>query len=58
MAKLQGLKLDWDPNDILFWFSQLEMHMSTAGIKRQWTKWLALQQQLPKFVIDDMKQLF
>ena len=57
MAKLQGLKLDFDASDVIFWFSQIEMHMATAGTKKQWSKRLILQRHLPQYVWDETKDL-
>merc|ERR1711951_337508 len=56
-AKMSGLKLDFDRNDVEFWFNQLEMHLQTAEIKAQWTKRLLLHKQLPPDVVNEVKDL-
>ena len=55
--KTSNLQVEFDKTDVRFWFSQLEMHMSTAGVNRQWTKRLLLHKQLPKEVIAELKDL-
>ena len=55
--KTSNLQVEFDKSDVRFWFSQLEMHMSTAGVNRQWTKRLLLHKQLPKEVIAELKDL-
>ena len=56
-SKVSNLKLDFDRTDIKFWFQQLEMHLSTAGVKAQWTKRLLLHKQLPADIIGEVKDL-
>ena len=57
MAKMAGLQLEFDPQDLEFWFGQLEMHMTTAGVGQQWTKRLILDRNLPKYVKDEIKDI-
>ena len=57
MGQLSGLKLEFDQEDVDFWISQLELHMATAGVKRQWTKRLLLQKHLPVHVWSEMKDI-
>ena len=51
------LKLDFDRSDVDFWFTQLEMHLHTAGVRAQWTKRLLLHKQLPADVVAEVKDL-
>ena len=55
--KTANLKLDFDKEDVEFWFAQLEMHLATAGVKAQWTKRLQLHKQLPPEVVAELKDL-
>ena len=57
LAQTANLKLDFDRTDTAFWFNQFEMHLATAGIKKQWTKRLLLLKMLPKDVVDETKDL-
>ena len=57
LQKTSNLKVDFDRSDVEFWFQQLEMHLTTAGIKAQWTKRLLLHKQLPNDVIAELKDL-
>ena len=56
-SKVSGLKIPWDPEDIKFWFSQLENHLENAGVHSQWTKRMVLQKQLDPSVQADCKDL-
>ena len=56
-TQLSNLKLDFDRGDIKFWFSQFEMHLTTAGIKKQWSKRILLHKQLPPDVIAETKDI-
>ena len=42
---------------IKFWFAQLEMHLTTAGVGKQWTKRLLLHKQLPSDIVNELKDL-
>merc|ERR1712219_14038 len=55
--KVSNLKLEFDRTDVTFWFAQLEMHLSTAGIGAQWTKRLLLHKLLPSDVVMELKDL-
>ena len=57
MTKSQSIKLEFDHSDVEFWLTQIEMHMATAGIKRQWTKRLVLDMNLPQSVKAQMKDI-
>ena len=52
-----SLKIDFDRTDVEFWFMQLEMHLTTAGVNAQWTKRLLLHKMLPADVVDEVKDL-
>ena len=52
-----NLKLDFDRSDVDFWFSQLEMHLQTAGVGKQWTKRLLLHKQLPQDIVAELKDI-
>ena len=56
-SQTANLKLDFDRADVEFWFQQLEMHLSTAGVKAQWTKRLHLHKLLPQDIVAEVKDL-
>ena len=60
-AKAQELartvKVEFDPADIRFWFSQLEDEMLMATIGTQWLKKTVLQRNLPVKQKEDVKEL-
>ena len=41
------IKVEFNPTDVRFWFSELEAEMLTASINRQWLKKTVLQRNLP-----------
>ena len=45
---------EWKPNNINFYFNQLETKMTTAGIKKNWTKFQVLTTVLPASVQDEL----
>ena len=49
------IKVDFDVNDIKFWFSQLEDEMELASIGKQWLKKTVLQRILPVKQKEDVK---
>lgn len=51
----QKITLKFDPEDIVFWFGQLEDEMTWAGAKSQWTKRQILNQNLPPEVRAEVK---
>ena len=55
--KLANLRLPFDREDVPFWFQQFEMHHTTAGVKKQWTKHLQLHKLIPEEVIAEVKDL-
>ena len=50
-------KLEFDSNDLKFFFIQAELKMKRAQVKKQYTKFLALSAILPKGVSDEVKHL-
>ena len=55
--KTSGLKLEFDRQDVEFWFQQLEMHLTTSGVNAQWTKRLLLHKLLPSDIVSEVKDL-
>ena len=53
----RSIKLEFDPTDIRFWFSQLEAEMEIASVGRQWLKKTILQRNLPVKQKEDVKAL-
>ena len=51
------LKVDLDPDEIEFWFTQIENEMFTCGIKSQWMKRCVLVKNLPAKMQADVKSL-
>ena len=49
------IKIDFEPNDVRFWFSQLEAEMMMAEVKSQWLKKTVLQRNLPNKQKEDVK---
>ena len=47
-------KFNWDQGDLLFTFSQMEVKMATAGVKKNWTKFQVLTHIIPKTVQDQV----
>ena len=54
-ADARHIKIDFDQNDILFWFSQIEAEMMMAEVKSQWLKKTVLQRNLPNKQKEDVK---
>ena len=50
-------KLEWDDNDVAFFFSKAEIKMSAVGVKKQYTKFQVLSTVLPKKVEDQLKPM-
>ena len=50
-------KVEWDDNDVAFFFSKVEIKMSAVGVKKQYTKFQVLSTVLPKKVEDQLKSL-
>ena len=53
----RSIRVEFNPSDIRFWFSELEAEMTTAGIGRQWLKKTVLQRNLPTKQKEDVKAL-
>ena len=51
----RSIKIEFEPNDILFWFSQLEGEMLLASVGSQWLKKTILQRNLPNKQKEDVK---
>ena len=51
----RSIKLEFEPNDIRFWFAQLEDEMTMATVKSQWLKKTVLQRNLPLKQKEDVK---
>ena len=51
------LKIDLDPAEIEFWFTQIENEMFTCGIRSQWMKRVVLVKNLPAKMQADVKSL-
>ena len=50
-------KLEWDDNELGFFFNRAEKRMKMAGVKKQFTKFEGLSEILPKKVQDEVKQI-
>ena len=48
------IKVEFDPHNIRFWFSELEGEMTMAGVGKQWLKKTILQRNLPAKVKEDV----
>ena len=53
----RSIRVEFDPNDIRFWFAQLEDEMVVASIGKQWLKKTVLQRNLPLKQKEDVKSL-
>ena len=51
------LTLEWSPDEVDFWFTQLENEMYTCEVKSQWLKRCVLVKNLPPKVQADVKSL-
>ena len=51
------LKLEFAPDDVTFWFTQIENEMYTCGVKSQWMKRCVLVKNLPPKIQSDVKAL-
>ena len=49
------IKIEFDPTDVVFWFSQLEGEMLMANVNTQWLKKTVLQRNLPTKQKEDVK---
>ena len=48
-------RLEWDDNDVKFFFQQAEIKMDASGVKKQYTKFQVLSSIIPKKVQDEVK---
>ena len=53
----RSIKVEFNPHDVRFWFSELEAEMLTANINKQWLKKTVLQRNLPTKQKEDVKAL-
>ena len=53
----RSIKVEFEPSDIRFWFSQLEGEMTMSSVKSQWLKRTILQRNLPNKQKEDVKSL-
>ena len=53
----RSIKIDFEPNDVRFWFAQLEAEMTMASVNSQWLKKTILQRNLPNKQKEDVKSL-
>ena len=51
------IRVEFEPNDIIFWFSQLEDEMLLGSVNSQWLKKSVLQRNLPNKQKEDVKAL-
>ena len=50
-------RIQWDDQDLLFFFQQFEIKLAAVGARKQFTKFQALASVIPKKVIDQVKPL-
>ena len=50
-------KFNWDSDDLLFTFQQIEVKMRTVEVKQNWTKFQVLSTVLPKNVQEEVKHV-
>ena len=48
LGKLTSVKVTWDPEDLEYWFGELEQQMELIQIRAQWTKRVILSNNLPR----------
>ena len=53
----RSIKIEFEPNDVRFWFAQLEAEMTMASVNSQWLKKTVLQRNLPNKQKEDVKDL-
>ena len=58
LDNLRSVQCPFNKGDIEFWFSQLEDQLTLIGVKKQWTKKIALTRFLPPEIQAEMKSLF
>jgi hypothetical protein len=57
MDNLRSVQCPFNKGDIVFWFSQLEDQLTLIGVKKQWTKKIALVRFLPPEIQSEVKSL-
>ena len=57
MDNLRSVQCPFNKIDIVFWFSQLEDQLTLIGVKKQWTKKIALVRFLPPEIQNEVKSL-
>ena len=57
LASKQLDKFQWMDDDVKFYFQQVEARMAAVGVKKQWTKFLVLQNILPMKIIQHVKSI-
>ena len=57
LENIRSVQCPFNKEDIVFWFSQLEDQLVVIGIKKQWTKKIALVRFLPPEVQNQVKSL-
>ena len=57
MDNLRSIQCPFNKGDIEFWFSQLEDQLTLIGVKKQWTKKIALVRFLPPEIQNEVKSL-
>lgn len=57
MDNLRSVQCPFNKEDIEFWFSQLEDQLTLIGVKKQWTKKIALVRFLPPEIQNQVKSL-
>ena len=50
-------RLEWDDQDLGFFFNKAETRMKMAGVKKNWTKFQILSEIIPKKIQDQVKSL-
>ena len=50
-------RFEWQPEDLLFYFNQVEAKMNSAGVKKNYTKFQVLSTIVPRKVQDQVKPL-
>ena len=50
-------RVTWDDNDLLFVFNQMEIKMTSCGVKKNYTKFQVLAEISPKHIQDEVKHL-
>merc|ERR1712102_110279 len=57
LGKLSQVKVPWDPEDVEYWFTELELQIELFSIKSQWVKRVILANNLPENVRSQLKDI-